>query len=161
MTTLKVGDHAPSFSGITDQGNTVSLKDFSGKKLVVFFYPKDDTPGCTAEACNLRDNYAELKEQGYQLLGVSPDGVAKHQKFKSKYELPFPLLADEDQSVLNAFGVWGPKKFMGREYDGVHRTTFVIDAAGKIEKVIEKVKTKDHAAQIMGTDKNRPSNYME
>lgn len=149
MTTLQAGDNAPAFSGTTDEGKTVSLSDFSGEKLVVFFYPKDDTPGCTAEACNLRDNYAELKKKGYQLLGVSPDGVAKHLKFKKKHELPFPLLADEDKSVLNAFGVWGPKKFMGREYNGVHRTTFVIDADGKIEKVITKVKTKDHAAQIM------------
>ncbi len=149
MTTLQAGDPAPDFSGITDQGNTVSLSDYAGKKLVLFFYPKDDTPGCTAEACNLRDNYAELKKNGYELLGVSPDGVAKHQKFVNKYELPFPLLADEDKSVLNAYGVWGPKKFMGKEYDGVHRTTFVIGEDGKLEKVITKVKTKDHTAQIM------------
>lgn len=149
MTNLQPGDNAPHFTGTTDEGKTVSLADFAGRKLVVFFYPKDDTPGCTAEACNLRDHYAELKEKGYDLLGVSPDGVTKHQKFKNKYELPFPLLADEDQSVLTAFGVWGPKKFMGREYDGVHRTTFVIDAGGKIEKVITKVNTKDHAAQIL------------
>jgi len=149
MTTLQAGDPAPDFQGTTDEGTTVSLNDFAGKKLVLFFYPKDDTPGCTAEACNLRDNYGELQEKGYALLGVSPDSVKKHQKFKTKYDLPFPLLADEDQAVLNAFGVWGPKKFMGREYIGVHRTTFVIDENGKIEQVIAKVKTKDHAAQIL------------
>lgn len=149
MTTLQAGDKAPDFSGTTEDGSTVSLSDFSGKKLVLFFYPKDDTPGCTAEACNLRDNYSELKAANYALLGVSPDGVAKHQKFKNKYELPFPLLADEDKSVLNAYGVWGLKKFMGREYDGVHRTTFVIDENGLLEKVITKVKTKDHTAQIL------------
>ncbi|MEL6274169.1 MAG: thioredoxin-dependent thiol peroxidase [Bacteroidota bacterium] len=149
MTTLQAGDPAPDFQGITDAGTTVSLSDFAGKKLVLFFYHKDDTPGCTAEACNLRDNYGELQEKGYELLGVSPDGVKKHQKFKTKYDLPFPLLADEDHTVLNAFGVWGLKKFMGREYDGVHRTTFVIDENGKIEQVIAKVKTKDHAAQIL------------
>lgn len=149
MTTLQAGDPAPDFSGTTDQGNTVSLSDFAGKKLVLFFYPKDDTPGCTAEACNLRDNYEELKKNGYELLGVSPDGIAKHQKFINKYELPFPLLADEDKSVLNAYGVWGLKKFMGREYDGVHRTTFVIGEEGQLEKVITKVKTKDHTAQIL------------
>lgn len=149
MTTLQAGDKAPDFSGVTDQDTTVSLSDFAGKKLVLFFYPKDDTPGCTAEACNLRDNYGELTEKGYVLLGVSPDGVAKHQKFINKYELPFPLLADEDKTVLNAYGVWGPKKFMGREFDGVHRTTFVIGEDGTIEKVIAKVKTKDHTAQIL------------
>lgn len=149
MTSLQVGDSAPSFSGLTDDGNTIGLADFAGKKLILFFYPKDDTPGCTAEACNLRDHYGVLASQGYALLGVSPDSVKKHLKFKSKYELPFPLLADEDHSVLNAFGVWGPKKFMGREYDGVHRTTFVIDEQGVIEQVITKVKTKDHAAQIL------------
>lgn len=149
MTSLQAGDKAPAFSGTTDSGETVSLSDFAGQKLVLFFYPKDDTPGCTAEACNLRDNYAELKAQGYALLGVSPDGIAKHQKFKQKYELPFPLLSDENHATLKAYGVWGPKKFMGREYDGVHRTTFVIDASGKLEKVITKVKTKDHTAQIL------------
>lgn len=149
MTTLQVGDKAPDFSGTTDSGETVSLSDFAGKKLVLFFYPKDDTPGCTAEACNLRDNYSVLEKEGYALLGVSPDGVAKHQKFVTKYELPFPLLADEEKVVLNAYGVWGPKKFMGREFDGVHRTTFVIGEDGKLEKVITKVKTKDHTSQIL------------
>lgn len=149
MTSLQAGDKAPDFSGVADNGEKVSLGDFTGRKLVLFFYPKDDTPGCTAEACNLRDNYAELKEKGYELLGVSPDGVAKHQKFKSKHELPFPLLADEEREVLNAYGVWGLKKFMGREYDGVHRTTFVISEDGIIERVITKVKTKAHAEQIL------------
>ena len=146
---LNEGDAAPAFTGTLDNGETVSLSDFAGKKLILFFYPKDDTPGCTAEACSLRDSYSELKAQGYELLGVSPDSEARHQKFKAKHELPFPLLADTDKEVLNAFGVWGPKKFMGREYDGVHRTTFVIDEAGKIAKIIKKVKTKDHAHQVL------------
>ncbi|MGB3547717.1 MAG: thioredoxin-dependent thiol peroxidase [Saprospiraceae bacterium] len=150
MTHLKAGDPAPDFSGTTDADQTVSLADFAGKKLVLFFYPKDDTPGCTAEACNLRDNYAELTGRGYALLGVSPDKVAKHQKFRAKYDLPFPLLADEEHQTMDAYGVWGEKQFMGKTYDGVHRTTFVIDAEGRIEQVIEKVKTKDHAAQVLG-----------
>ncbi len=150
MTHLKAGDPAPDFSGTTDTDQTVSLADFAGKKLVLFFYPKDDTPGCTAEACNLRDNYAELTEKGYALLGVSPDKVAKHRKFKAKYDLPFALLADEEHQTMDAYGVWGEKQFMGKTYDGVHRTTFVVDENGKIEQVIEKVKTKDHAAQVLG-----------
>ncbi len=149
MTHLQVGDAAPAFEGITDSGSRVSLTDYAGKKLVLFFYPKDDTPGCTAEACSLRDHYSRLREQGYELLGVSPDSVKKHQKFKEKYSLPFPLLADEDQQVLKAYGVWGLKKFMGREYEGVHRSTFVIGIDGKLEKVITKVDTKDHATQIL------------
>jgi peroxiredoxin Q/BCP len=149
MTELKAGDPAPDFTGLTDRGETVSLSDFAGQKLIIYFYPKDDTPGCTAQACNLRDNYAAMQKAGYQILGVSPDSVAKHQKFKNKYDLPFPLIADVDKTMLNAYGVWGEKKFMGRTYDGVHRTTFVIDAAGKIEEVITKVKTKAHAEQIM------------
>lgn len=149
MTHLQVGDAAPNFSGTTDSGETLQLSDFAGKKLVLFFYPKDDTPGCTAEACNLRDHYSRLREQGYELLGVSPDSEKKHQKFKEKYSLPFPLLADENQAVLKAYGVWGPKKFMGREYEGVHRTTFVIGPDAKLEKVITKVNTKEHTAQIL------------
>ncbi|PSR12708.1 MAG: thioredoxin-dependent thiol peroxidase [Bacteroidetes bacterium] len=149
MTHLKEGDAAPNFSGTLSNGKPVSLADYAGKKLVIYFYPKDDTPGCTAEACSLRDGYAELREKGYEILGVSPDGVAKHQKFINKYELPFDLLADEDKSVLQAFGAWGPKKFMGRSYDGVHRFTFVIDEAGNIAKIITKVKTTDHAAQVL------------
>ena len=150
MTNLKAGDPAPDFTGLTDAGETVSLSDFKGQKLIIYFYPKDDTPGCTAQACNLRDNYKALQQAGYQILGVSPDSVKKHQKFKEKYDLPFPLVADEDKTMLNAYGVWGEKKFMGRTYNGVHRTTFVIDEEGKIEEVITKVKTKAHAEQIMG-----------
>lgn len=149
MTTLKEGDKAPDFSGIDQNENQVSLSDFKGQKLILFFYPKDNTPGCTAEACNLRDNYEDLKAKGYALLGVSPDSVKKHQNFIKKHDLPFPLLADTEKTVLNAYGVWGPKKFMGREFDGVHRTTFIIDEEGKIEKVFKKVKTKAHTEQIL------------
>ena len=136
MNTLKVGDKVPSFTAKDQDGNTISLADYSGKKLIVFFYPKANTPGCTAEACNLRDNYKELQSKGYELLGVSADSEAKQAKFKEKYDFPFPLLADEDHTILNTFGVWGPKKFMGREYDGIHRMTFVIVASPSITKVI-------------------------
>ena len=149
MNTLKVGDKAPNFETKDNQGIVRKLSDYKGKKLVVFFYPKASTPGCTAEACNLRDNYQTFQAQGYEILGVSADSEKRQQNFVTKYELPFPLLADEDHSVINGFGVWGPKKFMGREYDGIHRTTFVIDGEGVIEEVISKVKTKDHAAQIL------------
>lgn len=149
MTTLKKGDKAPDFSGTDQFGKTHTLADYQGKKLVVFFYPKADTPGCTAEACDLRDNYHRFESQGYALLGVSADSQKKQAKFADKYTLPFPLIADEDHAVLNAFGVWGPKKFMGRTFDGIHRTTFVIDENGIIDEVIEKVKTKEHAAQIL------------
>ena len=149
MNTLKQGDQVPNFSSKDEQGNIVSLSDFKGKKLIVFFYPKANTPGCTAEACNLRDHYKILKDQGYELLGVSADTSKQQLKFKDKYEFPFALLADEDKSVINAFGVWGSKKFMGRTYDGIHRMTFIIDENGIVERVIDKVKTKDHAAQIL------------
>ena len=149
MTTLKAGDKAPNFSGIDQDGKAHKLADYAGKKLVVFFYPKASTPGCTAEACDLRDNFERFKTNNYELLGVSADSQKAQLKFKDKYEFPFPLIADEDKSVINAFGVWGPKKFMGREYDGIHRTTFVIDEKGIIEEVIEKVKTKEHASQIL------------
>jgi len=150
MTTLKAGDKAPNFSAKDQDGNLHKLEDYAGHKLVVFFYPKASTPGCTAEACNLRDNEKTFENEGYKILGVSADSAKRQQNFKSKYELPFPLLADEDKSVINAFGVWGPKKFMGKEYDGIHRTTFIIDANGVIEEVISKVKTKTHADQILG-----------
>lgn len=150
MTTLKAGDKAPNFSGLDQDGKQHTLADYKGKKLVVFFYPKASTPGCTAEACDLRDNFKRFEAQNYALLGVSADSAKAQTKFIEKYDLPFPLLADEDKSVINAFGVWGPKKFMGKEYDGIHRTTFIIDEEGIIEEVIEKVKTKEHASQILG-----------
>ena len=149
MITLKKGDKAPNFAGLDQDGKMHQLADYKGKKLVVFFYPKANTPGCTAEACDLRDNFERFQANNYALLGVSADSVKTQAKFKDKYEFPFPLLADEDKSVIQAFGVWGPKKFMGREYDGIHRTTFVIDESGIIEEVISDVKTKAHAAQIL------------
>ncbi len=149
ITHLKEGDPAPAFEGLDQNGNKISLADYKGKKLILFFYPRDNTPGCTAEACSLRDGYAELKDKGYELLGVSPDSEKKHQNFIKKYKLPFPLLADTEQEVLKAFGVWGKKKFMGREFTGVHRTTFVIDEQGRIEKIYRKVKTKSHSDQIL------------
>ncbi|WP_286761637.1 thioredoxin-dependent thiol peroxidase [Salegentibacter sp. UBA1130] len=149
MTTLEAGDKAPEFSVKNQDGNTVKLSDFKGKKLVLFFYPKASTPGCTAEACNLRDNWERFQEKGYAILGVSADTQKRQSNFKNKYEFPFPLLADEDREVIQAYGVWGPKKFMGKEYEGIHRTTFIIDEDGKIEEVIKKVKTKEHTAQIL------------
>ena len=146
---LKVGDKVPDFKGVDQDENPISYQDFVGKKLVVFFYPKASTPGCTAEACDLRDNENALKAQGYHLIGVSADSVKRQKNFAEKNSLPFPLIADENHDVLNAFGVWGPKKFMGREFDGIHRTTFIIDENGIITDVIEKVKTKEHAKQIL------------
>ncbi|NNF32377.1 MAG: thioredoxin-dependent thiol peroxidase [Flavobacteriaceae bacterium] len=149
MKTLKAGDKVPNFTVNDQDGNSVSLSDYQGKKLIVFFYPAANTPGCTAEACNLRDNYSELQTQGYELLGVSADTEKKQSNFRNKFEFPFPLLADTEKEVINSFGVWGPKKFMGREYDGIHRKTFLINENGVVERVIDKVKTKDHAAQIL------------
>ena len=149
MKTLQAGDKVPEFSVVDDRGNTQSLSAYKGQKLVVFFYPKANTPGCTAEACDLRDHYKELQDAGYALLGVSADSQKKQRNFSEKHSFPFPLLADEDKQVIEAFCVWGPKKFMGREYDGIHRMTFLIDENGVVERVIEKVKTKAHAAQIL------------
>lgn len=149
MNTLKIGDTVPEFSAKDQDGNTIHLSDYKGKKLIVFFYPKASTPGCTVEACNLRDNYAELQAQGYELLGVSADSEKRQTNFRNKYEFPFPLLADEDHTVINTFGVWGEKKFMGKVYDGIHRKTFIVDKNGIVSKVIDKVKTKDHAAQLL------------
>ena len=149
MTTLKIGDKAPGFSVKDQHGKTISLEDFKGKKVVLFFYPKASTPGCTAEACNLRDNYQAFQSKGYEILGASADSEKRQMNFSTKQELPYSLLADEDKEVIMAYGVWGPKKFMGKEYDGIHRTTFVIDENGNIEDVITKVKTKDHSAQIL------------
>ena len=149
MNTLNVGDLVPNFSCADEKGAIHNLEDYKGKKLIVFFYPRASTPGCTAEACDLRDHYQELKNAGYSLLGVSADSQKKQLNFSDKYEFPFPLLADENKKVINAFGVWGLKKFMGKEYDGIHRKTFIVDGVGKVVRVIDKVKTKAHAAQIL------------
>ncbi|WP_298121537.1 thioredoxin-dependent thiol peroxidase [Flavobacterium sp.] len=149
MALLNIGDKAPNFSAKDQDGKTHTLSNYKGKKLVVFFYPKANTPGCTAEACDLRDNFERFQANNYALLGVSADSEKAQFKFKEKYDFPFPLLADEDKSVIEAFGVWGPKKFMGKEYDGINRTTFVIDENGIIADVISDVKTKVHASQIL------------
>ena len=153
ITKLKVGDKAPAFSGKDETGNTISLKEYKGKKVVLFFYPKDDTPGCTAEACNLRDNYSLFKKKGYVLIGVSADEEKKHQKFKAKHQLPFPLIADVNMEIIKAYDVWGEKLFMGRLFDGIIRTTFIIDEKGKLEQVITKVDTKNHTEQILKNSK--------
>ncbi|MDC3276003.1 thioredoxin-dependent thiol peroxidase [Flavobacteriaceae bacterium] len=149
MNTLKVGDKVPSFTVNDHLGNLQSLEQYKGSKVVVFFYPKANTPGCTAEACDLRDHYAELTKAGYILLGVSADTEKAQKNFVDKFDFPFPLLADTEKEVIKAFGVWGLKKFMGKEYDGIHRMTFIIDEKGNIERVIDKVKTKEHASQIL------------
>ena len=149
MTTLVKGDKAPDFKGVDQNGESIALSDFKGKRLVLYFYPKDLTPGCTTQSCNLRDNYSELTSRGFEVVGVSADDEKKHLKFIDKYELPFRLIADTEKNVINDYGVWGPKKFMGREFDGIHRTTFVIDGNGIIEAVIPKVKTKIHAEQVL------------
>ncbi len=146
---LTVGDPAPDFTTRDQQGNPVHLADYRGRKVVLYFYPKDDTPGCTAQACNLRDNYAELKQAGYEVLGVSIDGEKSHQKFIGKYELPFALLADTDKQIVEAYGVWVEKSMYGRTYLGTARTTFLIDEAGLITDIIEKVDTKNHTGQIL------------
>jgi peroxiredoxin Q/BCP len=149
MTTLKKGDKAPNFESINEVGQTIKLSDYKGKKLVLFFYPKASTPGCTAEACNLRDNYHTFISKGYDVLGVSADAPKKQLQFKEKHQLPFSLLADESKEVISAFQVWGTKKFMGKTYNGIYRTTFIIDENGFIEEVITEVKTKDHTSQIL------------
>jgi peroxiredoxin Q/BCP len=150
MKHLKVGDKAPDFNTTDQDGNVLKLADFNDSKLVLYFYPKDSTPGCTTQSCNLRDNYNVLLKAGYKVLGVSADSAKRHQNFIEKNNLPFPLLMDEEMKIINDYGVWGLKKFMGREYDGIHRTTFIIDKNGIIEEIIEKVKTKEHTAQILG-----------
>lgn len=149
MATLNKGDEAPNFSAKDQHGKTHQLSDYAGKKLVIYFYPKDNTPGCTAQACNLRDNIDALTENNIAVLGVSADSESSHQKFTNKYELNFPLLVDEDRTIIEAFGVWGPKKFMGKTYDGISRTTFIIDENGKLLEVIAKVDTKNHTQQIL------------
>ena len=146
---LKIGDKAPAINSIDENGEVITLEQFKGKKIVLYFYPKDMTPGCTVQSCNLRDNYQNLLDNGYVVLGCSADSPGKHQKFIEKYNLPFPLISDESKEVLNAYGVWGSKKFMGREYMGIIRTTFVIDEDGIIENIITKVNTKNHTTQII------------
>lgn len=145
----KIGKKAPAFSAKNQKEETLTLDHYKGKKLVLYFYPKDDTPGCTAEACDLRDHYQKFLDAGYEILGVSPDKEAKHQKFIDKYELPFDLLADTEQTVANAYGVWVEKNMYGRKYMGIKRTTFIINEEGVLEEIIEKVKTKEHASQIL------------
>ena len=149
MATLKIGNKAPEINAKDQNGILISLKDFIGKKVIVYFYPKDDTPGCTAEACNLRDNYEQLIGKGFKIIGISADDEKKHQKFSDKYHLPFPLIPDTEKKIINAYGVWGPKKFMGRTFDGINRITFVVSEDGKIEKIFSKVDTKNHTQQIL------------
>jgi peroxiredoxin Q/BCP len=148
-TTLNEGDKAPAFKAKDENGKTVSLKDFAGKKLILYFYPEDDTPICTQEACNFRDNFSLLKKKGYTILGVSPDSSESHKKFIAKHKLPFSLLADEDMKIINTYGVWGPKQLYGRHYEGIHRTTFVIDEKGSIEKIVRRVLSKKATEQVL------------
>ena len=149
MTKLKVGDTAPEINSVNQNGDTISLSQFKGKKIVLYFYPKDMTPGCTAQSCNLSENYVKLQKNGFEVLGVSCDSVERHQKFIEKYSLPFNLISDEEKKVVNDYGVWGLKKFMGKEYMGINRTTFIINESGIIEEIITKVNTKDHSTQIL------------
>lgn len=149
MQLLTEGTKAPAFKGLDQDGKPVSLAQYKGKKLVIYFYPKDNTPTCTVQACNLRDNFAALKKEGIALIGVSPDNAVSHKKFQEKFELPFTMIADPKHTVINAFGVWGPKQLYGKEYMGVHRTTFLIDEKGMIRKVFEKPKSKEHAEEIL------------
>ena len=149
MNMLKIGDVVPKNKFIDNQGNTHSFQDYKGSKIILFFYPRANTPGCTAQACNLRDNYKRLIEKGYIIFGISADNVSQQNKFSEKYSFQYLLIADKEKDLIKTFGVWGPKKFQGREYEGIHRTTFLIDEKGMVTKVINKVKTKDHAAQIL------------
>lgn len=149
MVKLKVGEPAPDFQGMTQSGKEVCLKDYQGKKLALYFYPKDDTPGCTAEACSLRDNYQVLRDHGVEILGVSPDNEASHKKFISKYRLPFDLIPDKEKKIIRDYGAWGIKKLYGKEYEGLIRTTFLIDENGVVECIFTKVDTKNHAQQIL------------
>ena len=149
MKTLKAGDKVPNFQVKDHLGNEISFANYKGKKLIIFFYPKANTPGCTAEACDLRDNFEILKQKGYNLLGVSADNEEQQKKFAQDFNLPFPLLVDENKEIINIFGVWGTKKFMGKEYEGIHRVTFIIDENGLVKRVIDKVKTKEHTKQIL------------
>ncbi len=149
MAVLKEGSKAPAFKALDQNGKAIALKDFVGKKVVLYFYPKDDTPGCTAQACNLKDKYTELLEKGFAVIGVSVDSVSSHKKFEEKYELPFPLVSDEEKKIVDAYNLWGEKKFMNKTYMGTTRTTFLIDETGKIKKIIAKPDTKNHTEEIL------------
>ncbi len=149
MITLLSGDKAPDFKAKDQNGKTISLKDFKGRKVILYFYPEDDTPVCTVEACNFRDNFSLLKKKGYEIVGVSPNSVESHKKFEAKYKLPFTLLADEDKKIINAYGVWGLKKLYGREYMGIQRATFIIDENGKVEKIIGRALSKIATEQVL------------
>jgi len=149
MSKLNIGDKAPEINAVDQNGNQITLDQYKGKKVVLYFYPKDMTPGCTTQSCNLSDNYTLLQKNGYDVIGVSCDSIKRHQKFIEKHSLPFNLISDEDQKVVNDYGVWQLKKFMGREYMGIVRTTFLIDENGMIEDIIEKVNTKEHITQIL------------
>ncbi len=149
MALLNEGDKAPAFSGVNQNEETITLAQFTGKKLILYFYPKDNTPGCTAESCNLRDNYKDLLGKGYEVVGVSPDSISSHQKFIAKQNLQFNLIADTDKEILKAYGAWGLKKMYGKEYEGVIRTTYIIDESGIILKIFKKVNTKEHTEQIL------------
>jgi peroxiredoxin Q/BCP len=151
MALLNEGDKAPDFSGINQHGKKISLSDYKGKKVILYFYPKDNTPGCTSESCNLNDNYQMWLSKGFEVIGVSPDSEASHKKFADKYNLSFNILADTEKEILQAYGAWGEKKMYGKIYMGVLRTTYIINEEGIIEKVFEKVKTKDHTNQIIST----------
>lgn len=153
MITLKAGDKAPAFTGIDQHGNKVSLSTYKGRKVVLYFYPEDDTPTCTVQACNLRDNFALLQQNGFEVIGVSPDDGASHQKFQTKYGLPFTLLSDPRHTIMDKYGVWGPKQMFGHKFMGVHRTTFVIDEKGIIRKIFLRPKTKQHAEEILAAMK--------
>lgn len=146
---LTEGQKAPAFKGMDQNGETISLADFKGKKLALFFYPEDDTPTCTIQACNIRDNFSALKQKGIQVVGISPDEAAKHKKFEAKFKLPFTMIADPKHNIIDKFGVWGEKQLYGRKYMGLHRTTFLIDEKGRIKKVFLRPKNKEHAQEIM------------
>lgn len=154
MAVLKEGSKAPIFKGVDQNGKTISLSDFKGKKVILYFYPKDDTPTCTIQACNLRDNYTALIKKGYHVIGISTDDVKSHKKFEEKFSLPFPLVADEDKKIVDKYNLWGEKKFMGRTYMGTTRTTFLIDENGKIVKIIDKPESKNHTAEILAAWKS-------
>ncbi|HZH99751.1 MAG TPA: thioredoxin-dependent thiol peroxidase [Flavisolibacter sp.] len=148
-THLEPGQSAPAFSGKDQNGNTIALKDLKGKKVVLYFYPQDDTPACTTQACNLRDNHQVLQKEGFVIIGISPDDITSHKKFEEKYSLPFLLLADPEHKIIEKYGVWGEKNLYGRKYMGLHRTTFVIDENGRIMKILKKPRTKLHAEEIL------------